>query len=92
MDKKTLQLIKTKDRASEAKFDGVGLCVARLLDDMGGNGEAVKAMMADLMDDRRRLGGVTLTLLEMIHTLANGRPNGFAELVTYLVDAIPEMV
>jgi len=89
MDRKSLSLIKVKGRAEEAKFDGVGLCVARLMDDYGGNGEAVKAMMADLMTDPRRLGGVTLTLLEMIHTLAKASPGGYEMLVDYLVKSIP---
>jgi hypothetical protein len=92
MDRKTVSLIKVKGKAEEAKFDAVGLCVARLIDDYGAKGDAVKAMMADLMSDPRRLGGVTLTLLEVVHTMAKAGPGGYERFVDYLVKSIPEEV
>lgn len=95
----SLNILHRRGRHAEAQWDITCLCVARVKDevDFAGSGRPmathVGQMMGGLMDEPERMGQVILGLLGMVVRLSDGnaalqgRPGGFLELVTHLVDA-----
>lgn len=86
-------LILQRNKAESARYDAIGLCVARLMDDTlpVGKNPYMQNMMGDLIQEPERLGAATLTIIGMLKQMANGnRPGGWGLLIDYLIDSIPE--